>query len=227
MRVFVGFGYNTRDGWIEEQVIPILQCVGFTVVHGKGMEGQLLQPEVMRRLDQSETAIGFFTIRDGQEDADFNSHIWVRDELIYAVSREKPIIPVRENGAKLPEGLFGNRQYIPLDQNDRLGCLYQLLQALGRRQSRRVRLDPSDDTLRAKLWKWRKANGVIYYRSQNPEGLVSDFRLGRLEVINEGFYVNLVEVPAGAFVDVEGRLNDNVAFGSGWVSADEVRIKIF
>ena len=32
MKVFVGFGYNDRDRWIEEQVFPILRGMGFGVV---------------------------------------------------------------------------------------------------------------------------------------------------------------------------------------------------
>ena len=31
MRVFVGFGYNERESWIETQVFPILQNMGFVV----------------------------------------------------------------------------------------------------------------------------------------------------------------------------------------------------
>src|SRR6267142_5209291 len=98
MRVFVGYGYNERDNWIEERLFPILRFVGFTVVHGKDMHGSELHVEVKRRIDQSDAAIGFFTIREGQGDADFTSHIWVRDEVIYAISKDKPIIPVRETG---------------------------------------------------------------------------------------------------------------------------------
>ena len=149
MRVFVGYGYNERDKWIEDRVFPILRCVGFTIVHGKDMHGLQLQPEVTRLLDQSDAAIGFFTIREGQGDADFTSHIWVRDEMMYAIAKGKPIIAVKETGTRLPDGLLGNRQYVPLDQNDRLACVAELLDALGQRQIRRVRLDPFDDALRA------------------------------------------------------------------------------
>ena len=35
MKVFVGFGYNDQDHWIEEQVFPILRGMGFSVVDGK------------------------------------------------------------------------------------------------------------------------------------------------------------------------------------------------
>ena len=40
MRVFVGYGYNDRDAWIETHVFPILRCAGFSIVHGKDMHGQ-------------------------------------------------------------------------------------------------------------------------------------------------------------------------------------------
>src|SRR5262249_14609234 len=154
MRVFVGYGYNDRDVWIETHVFPILRCAGFTIVHGKDMHGQELQDEVKRRLDLSDAVIGFFTIREGQENADYTSHIWVRDELVYAHAKGKPVVPIRENGAKVPAALLGNPQYISLDQGDRLACVAELMTALGRRNIRRIRLDPADD-LRASLWGWR------------------------------------------------------------------------
>ena len=228
MKVFVGYGYNERDQWIEERVFPILRCVGFTVVHGKDMHGQQLQPEVMKRLDQADAAIGFFTIRAGSAEAGFNSHIWVRDEMLYALGKGKPIIPVREEGVVLQEGLLGNRQYVPLSQDDRLACVSDLLVALGQRNMRRVRLDPSDDSLRARVWTWKKAPGFeIRYRTQNAEGMESEFREGRLELIDQGFYLNLAEVPSKAYIEVEGVLNGNVQFSSGWASADAVQIRIF
>jgi hypothetical protein len=227
MRVFVGYGYNERDKWIEDRVFPILRCVGFTIVHGKDMHGLQLEPEVTRRLDQSDAAIGFFTIREGQGDADFTSHIWVRDEMMYAIAKGKPIVVVRETGTRLPDGLLGNRQYVPLDQNDRLACVTELLDALGQRQILRVRLDPSDDSLRLNLWRWRRATGfAIRYRTKN-EGLDSDFRNGRLELVDQGFYLNLAEVPSKAMIEVEGVLNNETMFTSGWVSADAVQIRVF
>ena len=110
MKVFTGFGYNTRDEWIEKQIFPILRGMGFTVVDGKDMYGDILQPEIESRIEQSDAVIGFFTIREGQEGSDFNSHIWVRDEMMYANAKGKPIIPVKEEGARVPDGLLGNRQ---------------------------------------------------------------------------------------------------------------------
>lgn len=228
MKVFVGFGYNDRDHWIEEQVFPILRGMGFTVVDGKDMHGEILQPEVQSRIEQSDAAIGFFTIREGQGEADFNSHMWVRDEMVHANAKGKPIFPVKEEGGKVPDGLLGNRQYILLRQNDRLACVVELVGALGRRNIRRLKLDPDGDQLRRNLQQWRRTPGfVIQYRTQDEAGLESPYRPGRLELVDQGFYLNVSDVPKRAYVEVEGVLNGATQFSSGWVSADAVQVKVF
>jgi hypothetical protein len=174
MKVFVGFGYNDRDDWIQKQVFPILRGMGFTVVDGKDMHGQILQPEVRSRIEQCDAAIGFFTIRDGQGDADFNSHIWVRDEMVYANAKDRPIIPVKEEGVRVPDGLLGNRQYIPLRQDNRLACVVELVGALGRRNIRRLKLDSDDIQLIRSLWQWRRNRSfVTRYRTLEVRGRVT------------------------------------------------------
>jgi hypothetical protein len=228
MRLFVGFGYNNRDHWIEEQVFPILSGMGFIVRDGKEMHGEILQPEVQSRIEQSDVAIGFFTVREGQGEADFSSHVWVRDEMVHANAIGKPIIPVKEEGAKVPDGLLGNRQYIPLRQNDRLACVVELVRALGRRNIRRLKLDPDNDQLRRKLQHWPRADGfVIKYRTQDEAGLESPYRTGRLELVEQGFYLNVSDVPRKAYVEVEGFLHGAPQFSSGWVTADAVHVKVF
>jgi len=227
VKIFVGYGYNARDQWIEDHVFPILLGMGFVVVHGKGLHGQVLQPDVQSRLDQSDAAIGFFTLRDGQGDADFTSHIWVRDEMVYAAAKEKPIVPVREEGVRVPDGLLGNRQYISLRPADRLAAVTELVRALGQRNIRRLKLDPVGEALTLNLWKWRMTPGfAVRYRTQDANGIESRYRDGRLEQIDYGFYLNVTDVPKRAYVEVEGTLNGAPQFSSGWVSADAVQVKI-
>jgi len=228
MRIFVGFGYNDRDRWIEEQIFPIMRGMGFTVMDGKDMHGEALQPEVQSRIEQSDAAIGFFTLRENQPEAEFNSHMWVRDEMIYANAKGKPIIPVREEGVKVPDGLLGNRQYISLCQNNRLACVVELVGAVGRRNIRRLKLDPDDDRLRRNLQQWRRASGfVIRYRTQDEEGLESPYRQGRVEMVDQAFYLNVSDVPKRALIEVEGVLNGTIELSSGWVSADAIQVKVF
>jgi len=228
MRIFVGFGYNDRDRWIETDVFPILECMGFVVIDGKDMHGEILQPEVKFRIDQSDAAIGFFTIRDPNSTGDFNSHIWVRDEMVHAAAKGLPIVPIREENARVPDGLLGNIQYIPLRQNDRLACMSELARALGRRNIRRIKLEPEATRLTRDLKQWNlDPNFEIRYRTQdNPSGLQSAFRAGRLERFENGFYLNVLDVPRRAYVEVEGLLNGQRKFNSGWASADAVSIKI-
>ena len=45
--------------------------------------------------------------------------------------------------------------------------------------------------------------------------------------MDQGFYLNLTEIPSKAYIEVEGLLNGEVKFGSGWVSADAVQIRVF
>lgn len=228
MKVFVGFGYNDRDSWIEEQIFPILRGMGFTVVHGKDMHGSELQEEVKMRIKQSDAAVGCFTLREGQGDADYTSHIWVRDEIVHANAIGKPIITIREQGVKVPDGLLGDRQYIILNQDDRLGCVVELVVALGQRNIRRVRLDPDDDKLRKSLLQWRKDPAFsIRFRTQDEIGIESSFRDGRLELINQGFYLNVFDMPQKGLLDIEGVLNGAIQFSSGWASADAIQVKIF
>jgi hypothetical protein len=228
MRVFVGFGYNERDSWIETQVFPILQNMGFVVVDGKNLHGEILQDGVKSLIKQSDAVVGFLTIRDSTSTGDFNSHLWVQNELVYAVGLEKSIIPIREENVRVPDAILGNIQHIVLRQNDRLACVSELVRALGRKNIRRLKLEPEDDDLRRDLLRWRvDQNFVIRYRTQDSiTGIESGPQTGRLEVVNSGFYLNVSDVPRKDYVEIEGVLNGQARFNSGWASADAVTVKI-
>ena len=42
MRIFVGYGYNERDKWVEGYVLPLLVAFACEVVHGKAVYGGAL-----------------------------------------------------------------------------------------------------------------------------------------------------------------------------------------
>ena len=227
MRVFVGYGYNERDAWIHADVLPILRCIGFTVLDGKDAYGEELPPTVADRIEKSDAAIGFFTIREGQVRADYSSHIWVRDEMLYAKAKGKPLILVKEEGVNVPDGLFGNIAYIILKQSERLGCVKELLLALGRRKLKRVRLAPVTDQLRTQLYGLRNSKSFsLRYRTQTIDGIESSYHTGRLELVDQAFYMNLIDVPDKAMVELEGQVNGEVRFSSGWVTADAIHVPV-
>ena len=106
--------------------------------------------------------------------------------------------------------------------------MVELVGALGRQNIRRLKLDPEDDQLRRNLQQWRRTAGfVIQYRTQDEAGVESPFRQGRLELVDQGFYLNVFEVPNRAYLEVEGVLNGAIQFSSGWASADAVEVKVF
>lgn len=227
MRIFVGYGYNDRDKWIEDQVFPLLESVGFRITHGKGLHGQSLQEGVIERLDQCDAAVGFFTLREGQGDADFTSHIWVRDEMVHFKATNKPIVVIKEENVRLPEGLLGNVQYILLRQNDRLACVCEMVQALGRRNMHRLRLKPESTQLRRDIHQWRRDPAfLLRYKTQDANGLESQYRPGRLEEVDQSFYLNVLDVPRPGFIEIEGLLNGVSQFSSGWASAVAIEVSI-
>jgi hypothetical protein len=39
MRIFIGYGYNERDKWVEDYAVPLVKAFECEVVHGKAVYG--------------------------------------------------------------------------------------------------------------------------------------------------------------------------------------------
>ncbi len=150
MRVFVGYGYNERDTWIETLILPLIEAFGSEPVHGKTVFGGALANEVVQLIRASDAMIGFTTRRDEIGGGRFSTHPWVVSELNAAFSQNPgiPFVEVREDGVAPSGGAFeaANYQRIDYTEADRASCLLQVAQALRRfcDQTRviRVRLRP-------------------------------------------------------------------------------------
>jgi hypothetical protein len=226
MRIFVGYGYNPRDSWIEKDVFPILEAMHLHVVHGKNMHGQVLQDGVKDRIEQSDALIGFCTMRSRLKGAEFNSHIWVRDEMVHALARQKPVVEIREKGVANPPGITGDRQRIELDPKDRLSCIAELVKAVNSWRMRRLLL-VSADPKRAKKLRDALVTGqlVVEYMTR-IHGVNSPRRSGRIELVDNAFYLNAIGLPDSSLVQVEGTTKSGgLLFNTGWASADLVRIE--
>lgn len=151
MRIFIGYGYNDRDRWIETFVFPLAEAFGCKVVHGKIAYGGALPPEVVDLIRSCDAMIGFTTRRDAAAPNQFTTHPWVVQELVTAHSQMPsiPFVEVREEGVIPPGGLLDaiNAQRIEYRESDRAGCILQTAQALGRLIEKlrivTVRLGPS------------------------------------------------------------------------------------
>ena len=136
MRVFVGYGYNDRDKWVETYVLPLVKAFGCEVVHGKTVFGGALPDEVFKLIRSSDAMIGFTTRRDPAGKNLFSTHPWVVQELTAAHAQDPPIpfVEVREEGVVSPGGVIeaANAQRIDYRETDRTACLVQVAEALRR-----------------------------------------------------------------------------------------------
>jgi hypothetical protein len=96
MRLFIGYGYNPRDKWIEELVFPLADAMDCQVVHGKVTYGDSLAPEVRSLLLGCDAMIGFLTRREQVGDV-WSTHRWVIEELASAFGKIS-VVEVREEG---------------------------------------------------------------------------------------------------------------------------------
>jgi hypothetical protein len=227
LRIFIGYGYNERDRWIEEEIFSILRSLNLEILHGKDLYNEeSLQVGVKDRILQSNGIIGFCTLRAGQEQAAYNSHPWVRDELLFAMGAGKPIVHVREDGVQIPPGMLGERQFIRLDQSNRLACAVELVRVISSWNIRRLQIVPRNDQLARDIHRNRKSpNFVLRYRTRIG-GIDSEYREARVDAVDAGFYLDAIGVPSRCLIEIEGALNGALLFTSSWDDADVVKVTV-
>lgn len=155
MRVFIGYGYNERDKWVEDYAFPLVVAMGCEISHGKAVYGGALSEEIIKAIRAPDAMIGFTTRRGEAENGRFRTHDWVVQELITAATSRDPLIPwveVREEGVASPGGILegAGAQRIDYREKDQAACLVQIARALQRFQDQTritmVRLGPGPTT---------------------------------------------------------------------------------
>jgi hypothetical protein len=181
---------------------------------------------VTDRIEQADALVGFCTLREGQENAEFSSHLWVRLEMQHALALKKPVVEVHETGVNNKPALTGDRQRIELDQNNRLACISELVKVVSGWSMRRLLLVPKDPKQYRKIHQALVLRELaVRYRSR-VKGRDSKFREGRLDRLDGALYLNAIGLPDFSLVEIEGSTKSaGLLFNTGWVSADLVRIE--
>lgn len=147
MRIFIGYGYNDRDQWIEELVFPLVESLGCQVVHGKVMVGEILPSKVKDTLLQCDAILGFLTRREEAGDGRWTTHRWVVEELAAAFNI-MPVIEVREEGVDPQSGMLGATQRISYMETVRDRCLVDIAKAISQLRKERsyktLKLGPTE-----------------------------------------------------------------------------------
>lgn len=135
MKVFLGFGYNAKDGWVNELVIPFLQTLGCEVLTGEAMQGDNLKEGVLERIAEADVCIGLLTKRDDPDgDGIFTTHKWVVQELSAAAALKKTSFEIREHGVENQAGLLGSTQFFIFE--DKAELLLQIAQFVMKEKSK-------------------------------------------------------------------------------------------
>jgi hypothetical protein len=145
MKVFVGYGYNERDKWIEQMIFPIIQAFGDEVVHGRVLPGENLADAVKARIRQCDIVLGFATRRIDPATGQLGNftHRWVTDELAIAFGRDAApaSLEIREKEGDAQQGIGGGKGYLEYDPAVRDRFLVDFVQNFAELRNRASRFE--------------------------------------------------------------------------------------
>ena len=148
MKIFVSYAFNDANKWIEDLVVPLIKALGYEVVTGQRLEGEVLIDGVDARLRGCTGCVAFSTRRDQRANGSYETHPWVMSELTKARALGFKTIEVREDGVTIGNDADA---YVRLKyrEAERDRMLIRLAENLAAWKTRRVRLrlDPPEAEL--------------------------------------------------------------------------------
>jgi len=194
MKVFVGYGYNDRDKWIEGYVFDLIRAFGGEPVTGKEVYGQQLEDGVRQQLTNCDAVLAFTTRRKRIANGKYTTHQWVTDEIITAIDAKLPYVEIRETCVDRQPGMPGGRQYIPYDPAATAACLVEIAKALGKwRQHLPVKLQLLPEAV----------TQAIRSHIGKP-GFRCTYRIYQNGVESAAHETNVIRFKGGLFVAVSG-----------------------
>jgi hypothetical protein len=224
MRIFVAYGYNPRDTWIEPVVKPLIEAFGSEVIDGRELAGQIITDAVRESIRNSDALMAFFTRRDPKPDGTWETHKWVRDEFVVAFDNQKQLLPIYEDGVPIEPGITGrDRQYLTYTEAARVDCVVNIVKALGRwhrRGIRRFQLVP-DSAIRPHLSKqyFRCRYRVMEGYDESP---LRDVPVQRIQ---GGLFISAPDLSRDSMVQVE-IVTDNAVISSDYTPIDAIAIQL-
>jgi hypothetical protein len=230
MKIFVGYGYNPRDAWIEDLVFQLIKAFGNEVTHGKQTYGGTLTGGVGDELLESNAMIGFRTRRgDPDSTGSYRTHPWVDDELLTVASFKKhiPFIEVRETQVELPAGMLlqklQGKQHIVYEEQRRDQCLVEIALALGKWQR-----EPQWLEIGLLVQHLSDLKELLHHpdlrcvyrvlKPNTPEEKAEARFTKILSLRHGGLVIRTDEVPLNAELQVEVQLEERTLWYSAWES---------
>jgi hypothetical protein len=227
MKIFLAFGYNDRDRWIPEMVVPLVQAFGSEVLSGEEMQGEQLSQGVLERIRNSDALIAFTTRRDPLQNGKWTTHKWVQQELAAAIEKDLLVAEVREEDIDPQVGLDGDRQRITYQEASRDKCLVEIVKTVGRwHQTVMVDLQllPQKfiDDVRPLVKHPRLNCHYVIMESGRESGPVK----ATIRPIKGGLFLTASNVPRDALIRVFVEFDDK-SWNSDYESVNSIGIKLY
>jgi hypothetical protein len=221
VRIFVAYGYNQRDKWVEDMVFPIITAFGSEVVTGgETYEGPNIPENVLTDIRFSDALIGFTTRRVAQDELSSQTHRWVISELSSARALRRRVVEVRERGVDPQDDLLQDLQRIVYDEQARDQCLIEIVKAVGswhRRGNVRIQLLPQafTDDLRPRI----NEPGLSCQYTVRIGNYEEEPRIARIMPIKGGMFIDAADVPRDALIQIKVQYG-NQSWSSDYESID-------
>jgi hypothetical protein len=227
MKIFVGFGYNDRDLWVKNMVIPVVEAFDVEVLTGEEIYGEELTEGVRETIKKADAVIGFLTRRGApSSEGVWDTHRWVSDELLFAKTCGLKVLEVRETGVNSQGGMLGDLQRITYDENKLAECIVELVKAIGKwRRGANIRFQLLPQNFSDEIYPHLSNLRCVYrYMDENDDRVSKDFP-AEIRRIKGGLFVLAKGIPTGSLIEVQVECKGNVWL-SGWVGTDSHNITL-
>jgi hypothetical protein len=214
MNLFVSYAFNEDNRWIEDLAMPLIRALGFEVITGRRIEGEIIVESVEARMRTCRGCIAFTTRRDPLENGKFGTHQWVLDELATARALGLTVVEVREDVVEV-QGAANAFAQLRFARDARDKLLVQLAETLTAWPTRlvRVRIQPPQAGANEFLRFVLRGGVKCKYQLQDRGRIIADGE-AVIEPITAGFFVDL-EIPrADVLVQIEIKKDS----ANGWKS---------
>ena len=227
MNVFVGFGYNENDKWIQSLIIPFIEELGCNVVTGEDMQGEKLSDGVVERIKESDACIGFLTKRDPKQDGTFTTHKWVIEELALALDKNIPLFEIREKDVDVQKGITGDRQWYEI--TDKAELMFAITKFINKEKlkftHKTFMLVPNTfvDEVRPFL---KSRDTVCKYRFLHKAKFYEPEET-KLERMGQGLGIIVKKIPAEeAQIEITVESQNSILWSSGFISVGLINVQL-
>ena len=228
MKIFVAYGYNQRDRWIQELVFPIIRAFGDEPVTGEELQGEQITDAVIEKIKRCDALIAFATRRGEQPDAvgKWTTHRWVTDELSLAIPMGKRVVEVREDGVNDQGGVAGGRQHVQYDEANRDKCLVEIVKAIGKwHQGGVFKLQLLPEEFAKEVFPFLESPELRCSYCMYVDNVVTEEIQTRILPITGGLFVQAGGVPRDALIQIKVKYRDK-AWNSSFESTDSFGIRM-